>query len=55
MEKQYKVIGRYNGRKIDEVIYAYSPEQAKLKAGFQAGYGGSELKQVVKKLKVRRK
>ena len=38
-EKQYLVVGSYNGRRINEVVTAYTKRQAKRNAGWEYGFG----------------
>lgn len=54
-QKKYLVIGRFDGKTIKRIVYAYSSGQAKLKAGFEEGCGGQDLKRFVAKVRVRRK
>ena len=43
MGNNYIVKGNHLGNKIKEKVEAVNSKQAKLKAGFQAGFGGSLL------------
>ena len=51
--KRYSVIGKYEGKKINEVVSANSKKQAKLRAGFNAGFGGYAMRGFVRSSKVR--
>ena len=42
--KRYKVMGKFNGKSISEIVIASNKKQAKLRAGFQSGNGGFMLK-----------
>ena len=44
--KKYRVTGEHKGKNIHQVVKAYSPNQAKLKASFKSKVGGgSKLSQ----------
>lgn len=55
MEK-YRVIGKFEGRKIREVVTASNKRHAKLRGGFSAGFGGNSLSSFMKSssIKVKR-
>lgn len=53
MVKRYLVIGKYENRRIREEVMANSKKQAKLKAGFNNGFGGSEMLGFMKSRKVK--
>ena len=42
--KKYKVTGRCEGKRVDNVVLANSKKQAKLKSGFMNGFGGNKMK-----------
>ena len=46
--KEYRVFGNYGRKSISETINASSKKQAKLRAGFKTGFGGSELRKFMK-------
>ncbi len=48
MKNKYKVIGKYEEKEIDETVEAYSKDQAKMKAGFANGFGGSNMKKFIR-------
>lgn len=61
-EKTYKVSGKFKTsdesrltHRISETVQAFSKKQAKLKAGFQAGFGGQDVQDFVnsRNIKVR--
>lgn len=41
--KKYKVLGKFEGKRVDDVVLANSKKQAKLKAGFRNGFGGAMM------------
>lgn len=47
MKKEYQVIGEYKGKQINEIVKASSKKQAKLKAGFNNGFGGYKMKDFI--------
>ena len=53
MTKKYKVTGNYKGKSINETILANSKRQAKLKAGFLSGFGGSKMSSYMKSSKIK--
>jgi len=53
MKHKYKVIGNYKGQEINEKVEAYSKKQAKLKAGFSNGFGGSNMKNFLKEKSIK--
>ena len=53
MTSKFKVIGKFEGRRISEEVMASSKKQAKLKAGFQAGFGGSSMGSFLKSRNVK--
>ena len=57
MAKKYLVIGKFEGKKIKEVVDASTKRQAKLKVGFKCGFGGYKMSDYMKssKIKVKRK
>jgi len=50
---KYLVTGRFEGKKVKEKVEAASKEQAKLKAGFNSGFGGNMLTPFIKSRKVK--
>lgn len=54
-EEKYEVFGNFKGENVKEEVMAYSPEQAKFKAGISTGHTGSEFREFKKKVRVRRK
>jgi len=50
-EKKYKVMGKFEGRSIDETVSAYSIKQAKLRAGFKSGFGGRDMMRKITRTK----
>lgn len=48
MIHKYKISGRYKEQEVEETVEAYSKQQAKMKAGFNLGLGGSTLKEFMK-------
>lgn len=48
MAKKYLVIGRYEDKNIKEIVSANSKKQAKLRAGFNNGFGGSSMRKFMK-------
>ncbi|MEK6878707.1 MAG: hypothetical protein AABY22_03820 [Nanoarchaeota archaeon] len=54
MEKmRYKVEGRFEDRRIDENVEAFSIKQAKLKGAFQSGMGGNNVRKFYKSKNIR--
>lgn len=53
MERLYLVKGRFDGVQVNEEVGAYSKRQAKLKAGFNAGFGGQDIAKFIKSSKIR--
>lgn len=51
--KKFRVTGNFEGRRINETVNASSKKQAKLKAGFSAGFGGSSIRKFMKSRKVK--
>lgn len=45
--KRYKVTGNFKGKRINEDVSASSVKQAKLKAGFNSGFGGYYMKDFI--------
>jgi hypothetical protein len=52
-ETNYLVTGNYKGQDVRVQISAYSPKQAKLKAGFDLGLSGQEIGEFTKSNKIR--
>ena len=48
MKHKYKVTGTHEDKEINEEVEAYSMAQAKMKAGFSAGFGGQRMKAFTK-------
>jgi len=55
--KEYSVRGTYKGKRINDIVSANSKRQAKIKSGFNNGFGGSEMRGFMdsRKVKVRAK
>jgi len=53
MAKEFEVKGNFEGRQIDEVVMANSKKQAKLKAGFNNGFGGNLMNSFMKSRKIK--
>jgi hypothetical protein len=51
--ENYRVTGTWEGEEIDESVEAYSPKQAKLKAGFSLGLSGSKVGEFTRSNKIR--
>lgn len=56
MKHKFIVSGTHKGQEIDEEVEAYTQKQAKAKAGFSNGFGGSGMTPFMgdKSIKVRR-
>jgi hypothetical protein len=52
-ENNYLVTGSYNGEKVNVEVSAYSPKQAKLKAGFSLGLSGKDIGEFTRSNKIR--
>jgi len=51
--KEYQVRGKFDEKKIDIKLMAYSKKQAKLKAAFDYGYSGNKLSSFMKSSKIK--
>lgn len=52
-EENYLVVGTWKGSEVREEVSAYSPKQAKLKAGFGLGLAGAEVGEFIRSNKIR--
>lgn len=53
MEKKYLVKGTFQGRNIEEIVFANSIKQAKLKGAFSSGYGGAKVGEFIRSKKIK--
>lgn len=51
--ENYLITGKWNGEEVREEVEAYSPKQAKLKAGFSLGLSGTEVGEFTRSTKIR--